>query len=110
MSLYLGDRSTGSPISYTQVRPLLRWVYIWMFLGLLVTAATAFLTTTNETLLQIRTSSSVVFGSFFLQIGLVIAISWGIRRMSPTLAGVLFILYAALNGFVFSLLLLYFRV
>lgn len=110
MSFTFGDRAIPSSITYAEVRPLLRWVYAWMFLGLLVTAAVAFLTNTNEALIQLRTSPGVVFGSMFAQIGLVVAISWGIRRISPAVAAGLFMLYAALNGFVFSMLLLYFDI
>lgn len=110
MSFSLGERSIPSSLSYAEVRPLLRWVYAWMFLGLLVTAAVAFLTTTSEALLALRSSPAVVFGSFFAQIGLVVAISWGMRRLSPSLAATLFMVYAAINGFVFSMILMYFDV
>ena len=110
MSFSFGERSIPSTLSYSEVRPLLRWVYAWMFLGLLVTAAVAFLTTTSDALMAIRTSPGVVFGSLIAQIGLVVAISWGIRRISPTLAAVLFMVYAAINGFVFSMILMYFDV
>ena len=110
MSFSFGERAIPSTLSYSEVRPLLRWVYAWMFLGLLVTASVAFLTTTSEALMAIRTSPGIVFGSLIAQIGLVVAISWGIRRISPTLAAVLFMAYAAINGFVFSMILLYFDV
>ncbi len=111
MSFTFGERAIqSSSLSYSEVRPLLRWVYAWMFLGLIVTAAVAFLTTTSEALLALRTSPGVVFGSFFLQLGLVVAISWGIKRISPSVAALLFMLYAALNGFVFSMILMYFDI
>lgn len=105
-------RAERAPISipYAEVKPLLRWVYVWMFLGLLVTAGMALFTINSPALLALRSNGAVVFGSFFLQLGLVIGISWGIQRLSPGLAAGLFMAYAALNGFVFSLLLLYFNV
>jgi FtsH-binding integral membrane protein len=110
MSVLFGERAIPSSLSYSEVRPLLRWVYAWMFLGLLVTAAVAFLTSTSEALLALRTSPAVVFGSFFAQIGLVLVISLAIRRLSPALAATLFMVYAAINGFVFSMILLYFDI
>ncbi len=110
MSFSFGERAIPSTLSYSEVRPLLRWVYAWMFLGLLVTTAVAFLTSTSEALMAIRTSPGVVFGSLIAQIGLVVAISWGFRRLSPTLAAVLFMAYAAINGFVFSMILMYFDI
>ncbi|MFO7322817.1 MAG: Bax inhibitor-1/YccA family protein [Chloroflexota bacterium] len=110
MSFTLGERAIPSSLTYAEVRPLLRWVYAWMFLGLMVTAAVAFLANTNEALIQLRSNPGVVFGSVFAQLALVVGISWGIRRLSPGVAASLFMLYAALNGFVFSMLLLYFEV
>lgn len=110
MSVLFGERAIPSSLSYSEVRPLLRWVYAWMFLGLLVTAAVAFLTTTSEALLALRTNPAVVFGSFFAQIGLVLVISLAIRRLSPAFAATLFMVYAAINGFVFSMILLYFDI
>src|SRR5690606_406292 len=98
MSFSLGERAIPSSLTYAEIRPLLRWVYAWMFLGLLVTAAVALLTTTSEALMALRTSPAVVFGSFFAQIGLVVAISWGMRRLSPAVAAILFMVYAAING------------
>lgn len=104
----VGDRAIPSSLLYEEVRPLLKWVYVWMFFGLIVTTAVAFLTTTSTALLEIRANPIVVFGSFFLQLGLVIGISAAIHKLSPGIAAGLFILYAALNGFVFSVVLLYF--
>jgi FtsH-binding integral membrane protein len=95
-------------MTYAQVRPLLKWVYVWMAFGLVVTAATAFFTTTSPALLALAGNPLVVFGSLFAQIGLVLAINFGINRMSPGVAGGLFIAYAALNGFVFGLILMFF--
>ncbi|HEX2905708.1 MAG TPA: Bax inhibitor-1/YccA family protein, partial [Phototrophicaceae bacterium] len=87
-----------------EIRPLMRLVYMWMTVGLLTTALIAMLVSGNEALLAIVTNPVVLFGSFIGQIGLVIALNAGMRRMSADLAGVLFFVYAALNGFIFSLL------
>src|SRR5690606_8510100 len=74
MSFTLGERAIPSSLTYAEVRPLLRWVYAWMFLGLMVTAAVAFLANTNEALIQLRSNPGVVFGSVFAQLALVVGI------------------------------------
>ncbi len=112
MSLFssAGERAIPSSLTYAEIRPLLRWVYAWMFVGLLTTAAVAFLTTTNSALIELRSNSGIVIGAIIAELVLVIAISWGIRRVSPPVAAIMFMIYAALNGFTLSIVLLYFEV
>jgi hypothetical protein len=87
-----------------EIRPLMRLVYMWMTVGLLTTALIAMIVSGSEALLAVVLNPVVLIGSIVLQVGLVIGISAGLRRMSPDLAGVLFFLYAGLNGFIFSLI------
>lgn len=102
--------SIAASIPYTQVQGFLRWVYVWMFIGLAVTAGAALFTLNSPALMEIRTNPIVVFGAFFVQLGLVFGIGWGMSRISPGVAALLFMVYAALNGFVFSLLLAFFSI
>jgi hypothetical protein len=103
-------RNRDMPVSvpYNQVQPLLRWVYIWMFVGLGTTALAAVMTVSNEALISLASNSTLVFALFFVEIGIVVGISWGINRISAGVASALFLLYAAINGFVLSLILLVF--
>lgn len=91
------------PLSATGVRvefqPLMRMVYMWMGLGLLTTAVVGWVVSSNMDLLRIALSQPVLIGSIFVSLGLVFAINLGIRRMSPTVAAVLFFIYAAVIGF-----------
>ncbi|HEX9386292.1 MAG TPA: Bax inhibitor-1/YccA family protein [Anaerolineales bacterium] len=83
---------------------VLRRVYVWMTLGLLVTAGTAAFVSISP-LFQILTSQPLIFVVLMIaELGLVVGLSWGINRLSPTTAMLLFFLYAILNGLTFSVL------
>src|SRR6478672_1742991 len=83
---------------------VLRRVYVWMTLGLLVTAGTAAVVSVSP-LFQMLTGQPLIFVVLMIaELGLVIGISWGINRLSPATALVLFFLYAILNGLTFSVL------
>ena len=78
---------------------LMRKVYVWMTLALLLTAVTAFGVATSPTLLTTIYSSRVVmWGLIFAEFALVIAISGAINKLSLSTATLLFILYSVLNG------------
>src|SRR5574339_222090 len=83
---------------------VLRRVYVWMTLGLLVTAGTAAFVSVSP-LFQILAGQPLIFLVLMIaEIGLVIGLSWGINRLSPGLATLLFLAYAILNGLTFSVL------
>jgi FtsH-binding integral membrane protein len=78
-------------------------VYAWMSAGLFVTAAVAY-SVANTSLRAWAMSMPVMIVSFVVEIGLVIAISGAINRISAPVAVAMFILYSAINGFVLSIL------
>ena len=83
---------------------VLRRVYVWMTLGLLVTAGTAAFVSISP-LFQILAGQPLIFFVLMIaELGLVIGLSWGINRLSPATAVLLFFLYALLNGLTFSVL------
>lgn len=89
------------------IKSFLPRVYLWMTLGLLVTAAVAWTTANSETLQALIFGNSfVVIGLFIAQIALVIALSAAISKLSPPVAMLIFFAYSALTGVVFSSLLL----
>jgi hypothetical protein len=98
-----------SSVSYAQVRPLLKWVYAWMFIGLLVTAGVAVFTASTPALVQLAVNPIVGIVAFFVQIGIVIALSAMIQRLSPGAAAAMFIVYAASLGFTLSIIFLVFN-
>ena len=67
-----------------------------MFAGLLVTAGVAYIVQTNPRLLQFACDSFFIL--FLIQIGIVVAISAAINRISATAALGLFFVYAATLG------------
>jgi uncharacterized protein len=78
-------------------------VFGWMVLGLLVTAASAGVIGASDSLLTAVTDSPVLLMVVFLaQLGLVVAISGAVDRLSVPVAVGLFLLYAALNGVIFA--------
>ena len=82
-------------------------VYLWMAVGLLLTAAVAYYVSNSFTLLNLIFSSQFTFfGLILLELGLVFGISRAINRLSPAVAVALFLLYAAINGLTLSAIFL----
>lgn len=81
-------------------------VYGWMFVALMITAVVAWVTATNETLINLIISGRMLFfGLLIGQLFLVGFLSMRITKMSPAIAAAVFLGYAALNGFTFAVLL-----
>ncbi len=78
------------------VRPLMKLVYLWMTLGILVSAIVSLIVMSSPELLQILAPAYMPL--LIAQFVLVLAISWGTTRMSPALASALFFLYAGMVG------------
>ena len=84
---------------------LIRQVYAWMGGGLLVTALMAMVTISSPAMLNAIFGNRLVFYGLILgELGLVVAISGAINRLSASAASLLFILYAALNGITMSVI------
>jgi hypothetical protein len=80
-------------------------VYVWMTAALFLTAGTAFFTASSPALLQVIFGNSIaVWVLFILELGLVMGISAGINRLSPTTATALFLLYSVVNGLTLSVI------
>src|SRR5690349_9805334 len=106
-SSFGGERAIDSPSLRVEIQPLMRLVYLWMGFGLLVTTIIAIVTANVAPLRNLLIENpAIIFIAFIAQFGLVIGLSAGIRRWSANTAAILFILYAAVNGFTFSLILL----
>jgi FtsH-binding integral membrane protein len=98
------------PISESQLNDSLagamRRVYMWMTIGLLVTAGFAWLTINTPLQQFVFASPVVLYGLMIGELVLVFALSAAIHRISPTTATFLFLLYAALNGLTLSAIFL----
>ena len=88
--------STAFPI-------LMRKVYVWMTLALVITGATAYGVATSPGILTALYSNQLLFwGLFIAELGLVFGISGAINRLSLTTATLMFILYSVINGALLS--------
>lgn len=102
---YSYDRTTGS--SSLAFSKLMRNVYSWMALALLITAITALGVARNPNIqFTIATNPMLLWGSVIAELGLVFWLSARIMKMSFMKAGILFGLYAILNGVTMSFLLI----
>lgn len=82
---------------------LMRKVYVWMTLALVITGVAAYGTAHSPNLLQLIYGSKLVFfGLIGVELGLVFYVSARLDRLSLSTATLLFILYSALNGVVLS--------
>jgi uncharacterized protein len=99
----------SAPKFKIELQAVMKRVYLWMALGLGISALVAFLTV-NTALLEFALNRTVLMVAIFAELGLVFALSLGLNRMPMGLALLLFFVYAALNGFTLSLILLAFEV
>jgi FtsH-binding integral membrane protein len=81
-------------------------VFAWMFVGLGITAGVAaYVAASGDMVAWFDDHPWVWFALFIAEIGLVVGISAGINRISYQVAVFLFALFAAINGFIFSVIL-----
>lgn len=84
---------------------LMRKVYVWMTLALVLTGITAFGVASSPSLMMtIIQTPAIMWGLIIAELAIVIAISAAINRLSLTTATLLFVLYSVLNGATFSLI------
>ena len=93
----------------TETSQFLPKVYGWMTAGLALTAIVAALTLSSPQFMNLIFANKLIFyGLIFGELGLVIALSAAINKISSTTATLLFLGYSALNGVTFaSIFLIY---
>ena len=78
---------------------LMRKVYVWMTLALVITGITAYIVSHNESILMtLYSTPALMWGMVIGELVLVFVISGMIQRLSLTVATLLFVLYSAVNG------------
>jgi len=86
------DRSLAFPI-------LMRKVYLWMTLALIITGFTAYYVASSQSLLSMIYGNSIIMWTVVLApIALVLLLSFGIQKLSLTAATLVFVLYSVLMG------------
>lgn len=105
-------RSAGSGTSTAKPRAevlnaFMLGVYQWMAAGLGFTALTAFLTISTSSFINVlQANPTLLIVLIVAELGLVIAMSAAIHKLSATVATGLFMLYSGLNGVTLAPLLL----
>lgn len=80
-------------------------VYMWMTVGILLTASVAGSVASSPDIFYAIAGNKILFyGLMIAEIGIVIWLSAGINKMTSTMATGMFLLYAALNGATLSIL------
>lgn len=93
------DQTYPAPITAATTASFLPKVYGWMTIGLALTALAAVFTLSSEAALQTIFGNKLVFYGLILgELGLVIAMSAAINRISAATATLMFLAYSALNG------------
>lgn len=78
---------------------LMRKVYVWMTLALVITGITAYIVSHNESIIMtMMTTPALMWGLIIAELALVFVISGMIQRLSLTVGTLLFVVYSALNG------------
>jgi FtsH-binding integral membrane protein len=96
-----------SSVGTSTISSFMNAVYAWMASGLALTALVAWWTSQQQWLLEILFATpGVFFVLFLIEIGLVVAIGRAINRIGAGAATALFLLYSAINGLTFSVILL----
>jgi FtsH-binding integral membrane protein len=106
--LYQDQTTLSQPVSSGVINQtfgaVMRQVYLWMAVGLLLTAGVAAFVTASPLIAIVENNPFFLFGLLIVEVVLVFGIAMGINRLSPTVAVGLFLLYAALNGVTLSLI------
>lgn len=106
------DFSVEQQMSVSKAFPvLMRKVYVWMTLALVITGMTAFYVATSPTLLTaILTNRPLFWGLIIAELALVFGVSAAINRLSLLAATILFILYSVINGATMSVIFLVYEI
>ena len=84
---------------------LMRKVYVWMTLALVITGLVAYGVATSPALLMaVVTNKALFFGLIIAELALVIGITAAISRLSMPMATLLFAVYSAINGATMSVI------
>ncbi len=92
-----------------EIKNVLSKVFLWMFLGLLVTFGTGYYISTNENMVYNIFSGGMYFFLVILELVLVIVLSARIRKMNPMTAKIMFLLYSFVTGVTFAAIFIEFK-
>ena len=85
-------------------------VFMWMFIGLLVTFITGIYTSTNVDALEVIFNKSGYWILLIVELGLAIFLSARIHKMSPITAKICYLLYTFFTGLTFSSIFIVYKI
>lgn len=86
---------------------LMRKVYLWMALAMVITGLTSYYVATSPAILEmIFTNSAVLWGLIIGELALVFGLSAAINKLSLPVATLMFVLYSVVNGATLSFVFL----
>ncbi len=100
---YLSPAQTREVVHEGAYAKLMRNVYIWMALALVVTGMAGYYVATSPTALNLIMGNTLVFWLLAIaELGIVFVLSAMIERLSFTTAAIMFVVYSLLNGVLLS--------
>lgn len=99
------ERERSMPTAFST---LMRKVYVWMALALVITGFTAYYVSHSSFIFTLLSNSALMWGLIIAELALVIGLSAAIRKLSLTAATLMFVVYSIINGLTLaSLFLIY---
>lgn len=97
-------------LSTEELNSFFQLVYLWMFVGLLISGAVSYFVSTSETMLKLIFGNiAIMIILIILQIALVLIIGLMIHNISSDVAKILFFIYSALTGLTFSVIFIFYE-
>ena len=84
-------------------------VFMWMFIGLLITFLTGYVVSSNDNMLYNIFSGGTYFILIIIELVLVVYLSARIHKMQVTTARIVFILYSFVSGLTFGSIFIVFK-
>lgn len=84
-------------------------IYLWLFIGLLVTFITGAYTATNDAALSVIFNRGYYWIFILIELGLAIFLSARIHKMQPTTAKISYLLYTFFSGLTFASLFVVYK-
>lgn len=106
MENYIENSGIDQSVVESAQRTLMKNVYWWMALALVVTGLSAFYTASSPRLLEAIFGSGLFIGLIIAELIMVIVLSARINKMSFVAAGIVFVIYSIVNGLTLSSILI----
>ena len=106
MENYIENSGIDQSVVESAQRTLMKNVYWWMALALVVTGLSAFYTASSPRLLDAIFGSGLFIGLIIAELIMVVVLSARINKMSFVAAGIVFVIYSIVNGLTLSSILI----